>query len=254
VAAEDHSPGLIQVDAFSQGQGGSAQVVVTIQNMTTRPICTLRIELWTGAKLAKTEELTALSPGQSTVVHLATTTPEQSYIVVTARSGASTDQLAVAPESEQVAVAPESEQVVVAPESESGASGSGPSALLVGVVSSLLSLLAVVVGTVLTHVTTSKREQRQRSFEARKGDTERYSAAYREFLDYWNAGTSPTQLENGFASLRGKAFVPADILRLYETTLATLRDNTASQQAKADAARRLYEAVDAITATRSSPR
>ena len=149
---------------------------------------------------------------------------------------------------------PESEQVTVAPESKPGTSRSGPSALLVGVVSSLLSLLAVVVGTVLTHVTTSKREQRQRGFEAGKSDTERYSAAYREFLDYWNAGTSPTQLENGFASLRGKAFVPESILRMYETTLAALSDTTASQEAKTEAARRLYEAVDALTATKSGPR
>ena len=87
VAADGHLPGLIQVHAFSRGQGHTAQVVVTIRNMTIRPVRSLRIELWFDARLAAVEKRKVLAPKQSTVVQLATTTPEQSYVVVIAHSG-----------------------------------------------------------------------------------------------------------------------------------------------------------------------
>jgi hypothetical protein len=61
-------------------------------------------------------------------------------------------------------------------------------------------------------------------------------------------------LENGFGQMRGKAWVPVDIITLYDETLATLRDTIATADAKKAAAHRLYAAVDEITGTRANVR
>lgn len=233
-AADPHSSGLIQVDAFVRGEGSTAQVITTVRNLTDAPIDALRVELWGDRKPATATERTALPAKQSTVVLLTTDKPDEAYLIVTARSGKVGDQVAVTPRSAPKVAA------------------SDPDPLLVAVATSLMSLLGVGLGSILTHVTNYRREKHRMRFEARKSDTERYSPAYREFLDYWQLSTSGSQLDRGFARLRGKAFVPADILTLYDETLATLRDSTATADAKKTAAQRLYAAVDELTVTRAN--
>lgn len=233
-AAAPVSSGLIQVDAFVRGEDSAAHLVATIRNVTDAQIDTLQVELWGGGKLARAVERTALPAKQSTVVPLPIEKTEDSYLIVTAHSGQTSDQVAVTPRS-----APNTSDSDSAP-------------LFVAGVTSFLSLLGVSFGSILTHQTNYRREKHRMHFEALKFDTERYSPAYREFLNYWKGSTSPSQLKNGFEQLRGKAFVPPDICTLYDEIMATLSDTVATADAKKVAAQRLYAAVDELTVTRAN--
>jgi len=232
-AADPHSSGLIQVDAFVRGEGSTAQVVATVRNLTNAAIDTLRVELWGGGKFLAATDRTALPAKQSTVITLSTDKPDESYLIVTARSDKISDQVAMTPLGR-----PKADLV--------------PDPLLVAVTTSLLSLLGVGLGSILTHVTTYRREKHRMRFEARKSDTERYAPAYREFLDYWRSSISLSQLESGFGQMRSKAFVPENILTLYNETVTTLRDTAATADTKKAAAQRLYAAIDELTGTKAN--
>ncbi|MGH3913499.1 MAG: hypothetical protein ACRDTC_08825 [Pseudonocardiaceae bacterium] len=222
------------MDAFIRGEDSVAQVVATVRNMTDAPIDKLRVELWSGGKLATVVERTALPAKQSTAVPLSADKPEEFYLIVTAHSGQTLDQVAVTPRS--------------AP----NAADSDSTPLFVAWVTSFLSLLGVGLGSILTHQTSYRREKHRMHFEALKFDTERYSPAYREFLSYWKGSASSSQLKNGFEQLRDKAFIPSGIYTLYDEIIATLSDASATVDAKKAAARRLYAAVDELTVTRAN--
>ncbi|MEV8630692.1 hypothetical protein AB0395_03465 [Streptosporangium sp. NPDC051023] len=232
VWAEPGSSGTISVEAFVRRGDRNAQVVTTVRNVTGAPIDRLRVELWNDGKVVVAADRVALPAKQSTVVRLTIDDPENSHVVVTARAGGIEDQVAVPPKGAK------------AGDPEAGA-------MVVALVTSLLSLLGVGLGVFVTHVTNDKREKHRMRFEARKNDTDRYSPAYREFLDRWNSSISSSHLESRFGQLRGKAYVPENVVTLYGETLVTLRDAMATTDAKKAAARRLYTAVDELTGTRA---
>ena len=230
---------LISVDAFVRSVGSSNEVVATIRNLTKKSINLVHVDLWVDDRLAQTVKRSSLHAYQSMVAQFATTKPNGSYLIVVAREGKVRDKLAVSPANESTS-----------PQNRSTDTGKGSNTLLVAVVSAIFSLVGAVLGVILTHVTTSRREKEKMRFEAAASDTERYTPAYREFLDYWKMSIIADQLETGFMRMRGKAYVPLNVLNIYEQSITTLRDVTAADDAKRAAAQRLYTAIDELTSTK----
>jgi hypothetical protein len=119
--------------------------------------------------------------------------------------------------------------------------------------SSLLGIAGVVIGAILTHITTARREQARMKFEAHQIDTSRYTTDYRMFLANWKKSISASHLEAEFGTLESRAYIPKPVRDLCEQTLRILRDGQESREAKVAAAEAFHSAVDALTVTHTAP-
>lgn len=229
------SSGEIEVDAFVRGSMEAAEIVLTVHNVSNTPINELRVELWKPGKRVAASGKITLTVGQSTVVRFSTDRPAQAYLLVRALSGNAHYEVAVPVPDIRAPVA------------------SGGLGIPIIVVTSVLSLASAVIGGILAHITTARRERHRMRFDALKSDTDRYAPAYREFLDYWKKSISASHLEAGYRALSSKARVPSDIQKQYERTLRTLQSSSAKPAEKQVAAEQLFRAVDDLTGTQPDP-
>ena len=117
------------------------------------------------------------------------------------------------------------------------------------VVTTLLSVMSLLVGILVTDLLAKRRERAQSTLEARRIDAERDTPAYREFTADWQGSIDPAHLKSSFTQLAAKAGMPEHVRHLYMETVNLLNDPSATPESKRAATDRLIAAIDALTRT-----
>lgn len=113
------------------------------------------------------------------------------------------------------------------------------------IVPALSSFLGVILGALLLHILTTKRERNQNRLAWGKMLFEKYEPAYREFKNKWGKIPSATALQHHFETLRvNTLIIPESIESAYKEAHETLMDGKASEGKKRQACIKLQSTID----------
>lgn len=227
---------VIRLDADADADAGDrgGLLLVTVGNRGDERFGPVSVELWRSDRRVRQVSTGSLAPGASAVVRLPLSGGTAgAYLMVGYGAGGVRREFAVP-----------------VPSGGSATDAAAGGALLAWL-TPLLGFVSALAGVWLGHVTTARRERARLAADAQWKRVDRDGPAYRDFLDYWQAGTSASHLESAFAQLKSAASVPAEVVGEYERTLGVLRDAGASEDAKRVSAIRLQEAIDALRSHRT---
>jgi hypothetical protein len=92
----------------------------------------------------------------------------------------------------------------------------------------LIAVLSVVVGAVISHIATQRRDSRRATFEWQKMLFDKYEGAYREFLLSESEQPTRLMLIQAFDRLRAAAVIPDHVLRLFHNAESAIGTNPGS--------------------------
>ena len=115
--------------------------------------------------------------------------------------------------------------------------------------SAVIALIAGVLGVLLGHVLTVRREEARWRFEWSKSLSEEHRGHYLRFLEAWGGAASAALLEKEYRRLWVSAPVPQALARWYEQTMAILSDPAMDAATKQASCKQLRSAVERSMAT-----
>ncbi|WP_158778606.1 hypothetical protein [Streptomyces cellulosae] len=206
--------------------GADHTVVVSLINKREESIHKVVVEVWANKRLKRgsIDEIRGLN---SSVMKLSVPTDDKSLYVV-ARFG----------NGESIA------EPVASPPIAEGASNPNWIAILTP---ATLGLIGVLVGAILGHILSSRRELTRAKFDLTKMYYEKTQEAYSEFLAGWAGSTSPQRLEGQFSRLISLCHVPPNVHESYRKTIEALRSSAAGDE-KEKAVERLQSQIGEMMA------
>ena len=218
----------LKVEAFYVLQAPKGMVVVTLINWTDRTASSVSVDLWLASRLQGSRGSYVISAHSSRVVTFPITKSSSAvYVVVRFITRGVEDSEA------QLIRAP-------VPVLSQGSSGLG-SLFTLG--AAILSLIGVLLGALLGHFLTGRREFTRSRFEWQKMLYERHEQAYVSFLADWASSTNLSVLEEQFDRLKAAAPVPASVVSVYHDVRNKLADTGSTPEEKRSAADLLYGRV-----------
>lgn len=214
-----------QIDVLTPSQGEqSVTVLVTLHNRDkSSPLTDVEIRTRDGrlVKLSATES--NLNSGQSQALKLEIpTAPDQTYLFISYKWNSEVHSIAKA-----INIQRASQNV-----------------LLPTVMTAAVSFLGVIIGALLLHMFTVRRERENFRREWGKAQFEKYEKAYRDFLNDWNEDPNAHILKTQMSQLRANSPVPLTIVADYNLTYAMLSDSKATPEQKQEACKKLRHAVE----------
>ena len=220
VAAGSSSDDL-SVEAARRGTGGATVIFIELVNRSPGPVYDVAVQLREGLAVKHTRSFPVFAHGQATVVSFQGRgwTPS-SNVLVSYRRGSLTNSIVTWPSSATVRN-----------------SNTVSSWLVMG--PALISFVGVVLGAVLLHVLTARRDKVRARFEWRRLLFEKQQEAYAAFRASWSGVLVPQVLDNSYTELASKIIVDESVIGAYKKLRTVLSDQVSTDAAKRAAARKL---------------